>query len=59
MSGDEHVIGIRLGDSGRDGAHACFRYQLHPNPRTRIDRLQVVDQLRQILDRIDVVVRRG
>ncbi len=28
------------------------------NPRARVDLLQIVDQLRQILDRIDVVVRR-
>jgi hypothetical protein len=34
------------------------RDQLHAHPRARVDLLQVVDELRQILDRIDVVMRR-
>ena len=33
-------------------------HQLHADLRPRVDLLQVVDQLRQILDRVDVVVRR-
>jgi hypothetical protein len=52
------VVGARLGDAGGHGAHAHFRHQLHGDAGARIDVLQVVDQLRQILDRIDVVVRR-
>src|SRR2546421_5711735 len=35
-----------------------FRSQLHADPRVRVDLLQIVDELRQVLDRIDVVVRR-
>ena len=34
------------------------RHQLHVHPGLRVGVLQVVDQLRQILDRVDVVVRR-
>ena len=59
MAGDEDVIRPRLGDAGRDGADAGLRHQLHPDARAGVDRLQVVDELRQILDRIDVVVGRG
>ena len=58
MAADQNDIGMRLGHSGRDDPHAHFGDQLHGNPRLRIHVLQIVDQLRQILDRIDVVMRR-
>ena len=35
-----------------------MRDQLHADPRVGVDLLQVVDELGQVLDRIDVVVRR-
>jgi hypothetical protein len=54
--GDEIRIG--LDHAGRDRAHARVRDQLHRHQRVGIDLLEVVDQLREILDRIDVVVRR-
>ena len=49
---------MRLGDARRDRADAHFRHQLHRNARLRIDVLQIVDELRQIFDRVDVVMRR-
>ena len=52
------MVGARLGDAGRDRADADLGDQLDRDARLRVDVLQVVDQLRQILDRIDVVVRR-
>ena len=55
---DQHHVGVRLGDARGDRADADLGDQLHGDTRLRIDVLQVVDQLRQILDRIDVVVRR-
>ena len=58
MAGDHDVIGLRLGDAGGDRADAHFRHQLHRDARRRIRVLQIVDQLRQVFDRIDVVVRR-
>ena len=39
-------------------SHTAFRDELYMHSRTGIGVLQVVDQLRQIFDRIDVVVRR-
>ncbi len=57
-AGDGDVIRARLGDARRDGADADFRHQLHRHQTRRVDVLQVVDQLRDVLDRIDVVVRR-
>ncbi len=55
---DEHQVGVRLGHAGRDGADAHLGHQLHADARPRVRVLEVVDQLRQILDRIDVVVGR-
>ena len=57
-AGDRHVVGARLGDAGGDGADADLGDQLHRHVGGRVDVLQIVDELRQILDRIDVVVRR-
>ena len=58
IAGDGDVVGARLGDAGRNRADADFRDQLDRHVGRRIDVLQIVDQLRQILDRIDVVMRR-
>ena len=52
------MVGASLADAGGDGADTDFRNQLDRHARLRIDILQIVDQLRQILDRIDVMVRR-
>ena len=55
---DRHMIGATLGDALRDRADADFGHELHRDERVRIDVLQIVDQLREIFDRIDVVMRR-
>ena len=55
---DRHVVGARLGDAGGNGADADFRHELHRNRARRVGVLQVEDELRQIFDRIDVVMRR-
>src|SRR5260370_924834 len=58
VAGDQDDVRVGLGDAGRDGADADFRDELHVDPRLWIGVLQVVDQLGQVLDRVDVVVRR-
>ncbi len=58
VPGDQHHVGMRLGHARGDGADAVLAHQLHVHARTGVGVLQVVDQLRQILDRVDVVVRR-
>ena len=55
---DQDHIGFRFSDSGRNGADSAFGNQFHADPRARIDILQVENQLRQVLDRINIVVRR-
>ena len=55
---DRHMVRARLGDAGRDRADADFGHQLHRDARNRVHVLEVVNQLRQVFDRIDVVVWR-
>ena len=58
VAGDDDMIGLGFGDAGSDRADADFADQLHADARPIVGVLQVVDQLREVFDRIDVVVRR-
>ena len=42
-----------------DRAYAHFGHQLHGDASLGVDVFQIVDQLRKILDRIDVMMRWG
>src|SRR5205085_10994095 len=55
---DGDVVGLALADARGDRANPDFAHQLDRDARLPVDVLEVVDQLRQVLDRIDVVVRR-
>ena len=58
VTGDEHDVAVRLGDACGDRAHADLRDELHVHARLRVGVLQVVDELLDVLDGVDVVVRR-
>ena len=58
IAGNENVVGMSLGDARGNRADAHFRDQLDADPCGRIGVLQVEDELGEIFDRIDVVVRR-
>ena len=58
VAGDEDDIGVRLGDAGGDGADADLGHELHAHTGVAVAVLQVVNQLREVLDGVDVVVRR-
>ena len=58
MATDRNYVCAGLGDSGRNDADSRARDKFHPDARARIYCAQVVDQLRQILDAVDVVMRR-
>src|SRR5205823_11215905 len=58
VAGKQDVVGLRLGDARSDRADPGLRHQLHADPCAWVDGLEVVDQLRQILDRVDVVAGR-
>jgi hypothetical protein len=58
-TGYRDMIGSRLGYAGRNCSDADLGDQLYRYARGRVDVLEVVDQLRQILDGVDIVMRRG
>ena len=58
VAADQHHVRMGLGHAGRDRADADFGHQLHADARVMVGVLQIVDQLRQIFDGINVVVRR-
>ena len=58
IAGDGDVVGLRLGDAGGDRADADLGDELDRDVAGRVGVLQVEDELLQVLDRIDVVVRR-
>ncbi len=59
VAGNHHMVGLGFGHTGRDRAHTHFRHQLDRDGGARIDVFQVVNQLRQVFDGVNVVVRRG
>ena len=58
VAGDQHDVCFRLADSGRNGADTHFGDELDVHARRRVGVLEVVDELLEVLDRVDVVVRR-
>src|ERR1700740_3536973 len=58
VSADQDNICVRLGYPGSDSANARLRHQLNANLGPRIDLFEVANQLGQILNGVDVMVRR-
>ncbi len=58
VAGDGDQVSVGLGHAGSDGADTRLRHQFDRHQRLRVDLLEVEDQLRQVLDGVDVVVRR-
>src|SRR5262249_9006754 len=58
VAADQDHVGLGLRHAGRDRSDPDFGDQLHAYPRAIVGILEVVDQLREILDRIDIVVWR-
>ncbi len=55
---DQDHVGVRLGDARGDGADSDLGHQLDADAGLGIGVLEVVDQLGEVLDAVDVVVRR-
>ncbi|GKT49344.1 uncharacterized protein ColSpa_09525 [Colletotrichum spaethianum] len=56
---DQDVIGLGLGNTGRDDTDTDLGHELDGDARAGAGALQVVNQLLQILNRVNIVVRRG
>ena len=59
MAGNQNDIRVRLGHSGGDGADADFGDELDAHAGFAVGVLEVVDQFGQVLDGINIMVRRG
>lgn len=57
--GDHDPVRFCLGYTGGDGSHATLGYEFHADLGLRVHVLQIEDQLRQVLDRVNIVVRWG
>ena len=55
---DQDVIGLGLGDTRSNDTDTNLGNELDRDARSRVGALQIVDQLLEILDGVDVVVRR-
>ena len=58
VAGNQNNVRMRFCHAGRDRSDADFRNQLYADARARIGVLEIVNQLRQIFDRINIVMRR-
>lgn len=58
MAADQDLVCSALGHTGGDGADAGLADQLDRHARAGVGVLKIEDQLCQVLDRVDVVVRR-
>ena len=58
MAADQDHVGLGLGYARRDRADADLGHQLDADARAVVGILEVVDQLGQVLDRVDVVMGR-
>ena len=56
-TGDQDLVRATLGNAGRDRAYARFRNELDRYARPRVGIFQIEDELGQIFDRIDIVMR--
>ena len=54
---DNNQVGLGLGHTGSDGSHATLGNELHADGSRGVDVLQVEDELCQVLDGVDVVMR--
>ena len=58
VAGDEDVVRLALDDARGDGPDAVLGDELDADARARVAVLAVVDELREVLDGVDVVVGR-
>ena len=59
VAADQDLVGGTLGHTGGDGADAGLADQLDRHACAGVGVLKVKDQLCQVLDRVNIVVRRG
>src|SRR5205823_7087284 len=58
ITADQDVIGLRLCNTRGDGADADFADELHAHTTLWVHALEIVNELRQIFNRVNVMMRR-
>src|SRR5581483_2510132 len=58
VAADLNGVGAGFGDAARDDADPCGRDELDVDPRSGIEGAQIENQLRKVLDAVDVVMHR-
>ena len=58
VSWDEDYLCACLCNAACDSSYTCFGYELNGDPCLAVSILKVVDELCEVLDRIDIVMRR-
>ena len=58
VAGDDDEVCVGLGDAGGDGAYSAAGDELDADSGAGIDALEIVDELGQIFDGVDIVMRR-
>ena len=57
-TGDDDDVCLGFGDACGNGSHAAFGNEFHADFRSRVEVLEVEDELREVFNGVDVVVRR-
>lgn len=58
VTGDENMLGFSFGDSGSYNTNSDLGYELDRDAPTGVCGLQIVNELFQILDTVNIVMRR-
>jgi hypothetical protein len=58
VTGDENVVSLGLSDTRGDNTNADLGYQLYRNTSAGVRALEIINELLQILNGVDVVMRR-
>ena len=55
---DDNHVGLGLGHTGSDGSHTALGYEFHADAGSRVDVFEVEDELCQVFDGVNIVMRR-
>src|SRR5699024_12807016 len=57
VAGDQHDIGMRFGDTGCNSPDALFSNEFDVDAGVRVRALEIVDELREVLNGVNIMVR--
>ena len=57
MSTDEHMVSMSLHNAARNNTNIVFTDKLHTDTGSRVGAFEVIDELSQILNGVDIMMR--